>query len=934
MTNIPHIDASVFQPYLKQAGSLYDAFQRAKEESDDGASSFLRRPRTPSKSDQVSGLLKRGHNRQGSVSSANRPDTISSIPGSPAEAPQPKRRGSGGSSRRAPLQTTPISVIPSVYFEQDFHLENPRTFDTVSERSEIVRPQPGANGFVTSPGSSGRKALATNAILQEKLSWYMDTVEIHLISSISTASTSFFAALGSLRELHLEASESVGKIKALREDLGRLDRNMAVGGLKVVAMRRRRDNVRKLGDAVQQLQDIVELVAHCEEQVDNGKIEDALDGLTRVEKLIRGDCGDISSLHLAADLQRADGVFTDLRGIKALDGADEDIGYLKGRIGKGFESRFLEALLGDIRHHVDAVPSTITFQRWDKASQRNRGSHVRTPSVYPAYLQFDDSLRATLRANLEGLARSENVMPATMAYKEAVLREVKSLIRRHLPSSSDEDNESTMSASTQGGRTMTQQEKSSILARNLRSLDAEDAEEMLKKIYSNVGEGLRRLATQVKVLLDVTSSLGNSQTTGGLKSPQSLSPSNMDASLGSAPEFPSRRSAIPHEDIQQALDMSNLLGLAVDIAQGQITKILKVRSEQSTHLSLSRFLRYFHLNRLFADECEAISGRGGTALKTAVNVHIKDFVTHFGDSERQRLVQSMDADRWDAKDFADSDSLILGRILEASTRDIEAWTKVCIIWEEEGQLINGERQANGSAANGTIPMIDRVRSASVDEQKYILPESAFTILKGIETFEQLLAGIPSMTQEITSSLLDYLKLFNSRSSQLILGAGATRSAGLKNITTKHLALASQALSFVTAMTPYVREFVRRQSSGSGQLMTEFDKVKRLYQEHQSGINDKLVDIMSGRATTHVNVMKKINWDTTPNTLAANPYMETLVKETTTLHKVLSKHLPDMTVRMIMEPVFASYREQWGKAFADAEVKTVAGKDRYVSLINK
>lgn len=116
-------------------------------------------------------------------------------------------------------------------------------------------------------------------------------------------------------------------------------------------------------------------------------------------------------------------------------------------------------------------------------------------------------------------------------------------------------------------------------------------------------------------------------------------------------------------------------------------------------------------------------------------------------------------------------------------------------------------------------------------------------------------------------------------------------------------------------------------------MVEFDKVKRLYQEHQSGINDKLVDIMSGRATTHVNVMKKIDWDTPLANPNVNPYMETLVKETATLHKVLSKHLPDMTVRMIMDPVFSSYREQWGKAFYELDVKTVAGRERQVVCRN-
>jgi vacuolar protein sorting-associated protein 54 len=926
LTNIPHIEPSAFLPYLKQAGSLYEAFQRAKEGDGQPQS---RRVRASSKTDQVSGILNQAHTRQGSVSKTQIPETLVASLGSPPERPHPNRKTSGGLSKRGPLTVAPLSTIPSVYFEQDFHLENPRTFDIVSERSEIVRPPPGANGAVTTPGQGGRKALASNAILQEKLSWYMDTVEVHLISSISTASSSFFAALGSLRDLHLEASASVARIKTLREDLASLDRNMALGGLKIVAMRRRQENMRKLGDAVQQLREIVEAVARCEDQVDKGKIEEALRGLVEVEYLIAGERR--RPIALNEENTVAQERLVDLRSLKALEGAGNDIAYLRQRIGKSFEARFLEALLSDLRKHVDGTPSNATFQRWDKASNRSRGTHARTPSVYPTYLQTDDSLRTILRTSLEGLARSDSLKPVMTAYREAVWREVKTLIRRHLPSSYDEDNESTMSASTQGGRHMTQQEKSSVLARNLRALEPEDAEDMLKKIYSNVGEALRRLGTQVKVVLDITSSFDSGSATRGVKSPP-LSPpaANVDGYMNGAPIGPAGRGSIQQEDIQQTLDMTNLLGQAVDIAQAQITKILKVRAEQSVRLPLPQFLQYFHLNRLFADECEAVSGRGGTALKNVVNIHIKEFVHYAGDTERQRLVQGMDADRWDARDFTDADNQLLCNLIDGSTKDIEAWAKASIIWSDQPAPVNGDQQINGIDTNGTPPK-DRIRSATIDEQKFILPESALIVLAGIGQFERLITGIPSMTQEITSSLLEYLKLFNSRSSQLILGAGATRSTNLKNITTKHLALASQALSFVTTLTPYVREFVRRHSSGAGSLMVEFDKVKRLYQEHQSGINDKLVDIMSGRATTHVNAMKKIDWDMPAEPQAVNTYLETLVKETTTLHKVLSKHLPETTVRMIMDPVFSSYREQWGKAFSDADVKTVAGKERCVSV---
>ncbi|KAL8948246.1 MAG: hypothetical protein Q9222_005557 [Ikaeria aurantiellina] len=924
LTNIPHVDPSVFRPYLNQAGSLYDAFQRAKESNN---TLQHRRPRTASRGSEVSpGLGARSSKRHGSTSSITRDGIASPTRPSSGDSPQPIRRPSGLPGRRAPLPVTPLSTIPAVYFEPDFHLENPRTFDIVSERSEIVRPPPNTNSSTAVAGSTGRKALASNAILQEKLSWYMDTVEVHLISSISTASTSFFAALGSLRELHLEAAQSVAKIQSLRNDLVGLDKDMASGGLKIVAMRRRRENMRMLARAVRQLQDVADAFAHCEGQVEKGDIEDALGGLAAVERLISGEPNaPTGQPHDRSDL-------IDLHGIQALESADRDMFMLRKRIGKGFESRFLETLLGDLREHVDSVPSTATFQRWSKAPHRSRGHHDRTPSAFPAYLQMDESIRSSLRAHLEGLARAGTIMPAAMAFREAALREVKAIIKRPLPSSSDDDTESTMSASTQGGRHLTQQEKSSILARNLRALDGDDAEDMLKQMYSNVGEALRRLGTQVKVLLDVTSSFASRPVPSGVKSPMSPPPSTRDGCLsGPAPDI-KVRTPVQQEDIQQALDMSSLLGQSVDIAQSQITKVLKARSDQNTRLPLSQFLRYFHLNRMFADECEAVSGRSGQALKTIVNSHIKDFVSQFGDGLMQQLVKSMDADRWEAKDFGLEDNQILDRILEASTKEIDSWVRASLVWEKGNEAANSEVHINGDTNGANVPK-DRTRSATVDEQKYILTDSTLLVLRAIEQFERLVTGIPSMTQEITLLLLEYLRLFNSRCQQLVLGAGATKIAGLKNITTKHLALSSQALSFITALTPHIREFVRRHSSGAGQLMIEFDKVRRLYQEHQYGVHDKFVEIMNGRASTHVSGMKKINWDATAKEgQGVNPYLETLIKETLTLHKVLSKFLPEMTIHMIMNPVFNSYREQLGKGFQEMEVKTFAGKSKMLSDI--
>jgi vacuolar protein sorting-associated protein 54 len=292
----------------------------------------------------------------------------------------------------------------------------------------------------------------------------------------------------------------------------------------------------------------------------------------------------------------------------------------------------------------------------------------------------------------------------------------------------------------------------------------------------------------------------------------------------------------------------------------------------------------------------------------------------------------MDSDRWDAKDFGDKENALLTRVLESSTKDVEIWAATSRIWlSPEGNGNPASQTIDSAAINGNgAPAIgkDRVRSAVVDEQKYILPECALAMLRVLERFLHLVTGIPSMSQDITSSLLDCLKLFNSRSSQLILGAGATRSAGLKRITTKHLALASQALSFFTAIIPYVREFIRRHSS-SNSALSEFDKVRRLFQEHQSGIHEKLVDIMSSRVAIHVENMRKIDWEAEKDSTSVSPYMETLVAETGTLHRVLAKHLPETTVMMIMDPVFSSYREQLTMAFQSITLKSEAARQRSV-----
>lgn len=905
LTNIPHVEPSAFRDYLSRIGPLFESFQRARAE------------------DQAASLPEKAKDSDTSQSPIlSRQNSTTSLL-SPVEAPQPRRRSSAY-ARRKLNEPTPLSTIPTVYFEQNFQLENPRTFDVVSEHAEIVKPPPGTpdtdqNGAPRPP----RKSLASNAILQEKLSWYMDTVEVHLINSISNASTSFFAALGSLRDLEHEAADSVTRIQKLRGDLAKLDQDMAMGGLEVANLRRRHENVRQLGRAVEQVARVVDHAKHCEELVESGEYDAAAEAMVKLDKLISGKADNSPYL-------------LDLRPMKALQGLSDGLNQLQFRISKGFETRFLESLLSDLRQHVDKVPPNHTLRRWASTFQRVRGE-ARLQAPPPAYMDATGGLRSDLLASLNGLTGSGQSARATAAFRDAVMKEMKNLIKKHLPSSNDDDVESVTSISTRGGRQLSQQEKSAILARNLRALDDDAAEELFVKIYTGVSEALRRLGVQTKVLLDVTSTVSVPS--------QPQSPINISIQSPDGQRSRSRSPMPPslQEEMTQAVDMSSLLGQAVDVAQTQISRILKVRTEQSVRMPLDRFLRYFTLNRLFADECEAVSGHSGSALKTIVAGQLTAFVHSRSEAENQRIAQKLDSDQWEAKDFTEANQAVLSRILQGMSSDPPIWLRGTRIWDDLSfAKSNGSSATNGAATgtNGTAtPDVagatkSQAKPAYVDETRYLLVASATSLLGAVEEFLSLIASVPSISSVAVQALVDLLRTFNSRTSQLVLGAGATRIAGLKNITTKHLALASQALSFVIALVPYMREAVRRHvGGGKAEILGEFDKVKRLYQDHQMGIHDKLVEIMTARATAHVNAMKKIDFDTKATSDSASPYMETLTKETATLYRVLSRHLSEPDVAGILAQIFNNYRETWTRAFAEAEIKTPSGKERFAMHVH-
>ncbi|CAL5410407.1 unnamed protein product [Camellia sinensis] len=100
------------------------------------------------------------------------------------------------------------------------------------------------------------------------------------------------------------------------------------------------------------------------------------------------------------------------------------------------------------------------------------------------------------------------------------------------------------------------------------------------------------------------------------------------------------------------------------------------------------------------------------------------------------------------------------------------------------------------------------------------------MLKMLSEYIDINNNLPALSSEVVHRVVEILKFFNTRTCQLVLGTGALQVAGLKSITSKHLALASQVISFMDGIIPEIRRilFMKVPETQKALLLSAIDRV--------------------------------------------------------------------------------------------------------------
>ncbi|KAJ7085793.1 Vps54-like protein-domain-containing protein, partial [Mycena belliarum] len=767
----------------------------------------------------------------------------------------------------------PLDVVPSVFFKPAFNLGDPRTFDAVTEQ-DVPGHDPAAD-----PTS-----LSYSLPLLEKYSHYADTVEQHLVREISLRSASFFAALTNLHELQSESEECLDRISKLRGLLKDVDEKGAKKGLEVVRKGSRMRNLGKVREGVKFVGGVVEMTGVAKGLVAAGQWDQALGVLEDMEEL--WEVPPVSEPHAHVVLSRSSSA-TKVHGngrLSSLPPTPEERPLpspaLPPPIIPLSSLNAFAALPTHLRTLTMEITSSLSNElvsvlRVDLLERISGGM----PTGSKSKAQSLKDLKDRLRPLLHGLARTKGVREATLSWRGVVLDEVRGIIRRRFPAFDIPDEDS-------GSVTPNRNADGAIsrpgLGNHLRNMPPAEFLELIQAIYKsflNAVEGLHAQGTAFLEVLETTST-----------------------------ENPPNTVALQDE-------LADILGSAAELSNTQAAKLVIIRSDQHAALSLTDFFAFFNDSWSFVVKCEVICRKMIVGLRGVVISQSKAFLQTFHQARLNQSASLVENEQWEQVDATPPIQHLTDVLVDCAVRDVPELLVVNgappapPVSTSETSLLTLSSSASLTTSSSTNSI--RLR---IEERTFSTVLATSEVLALLLDYLRVIMNLSMLTTDTMSRVIEFLKAFNSRTCQVVLGAGAMRSAGLKNITAKHLALASQSLSITIALIPYVRETFRRHlSQKQAVMLVEFDKLKRDYQEHQNEIHAKLIAIMGDRLSTHIRTFQSVDWSAPP--AGVNSYMSVLVRETVTLHKVLSRHLSVAVVEDVMTQVFAAINHRLSEEYA-------------------
>lgn len=399
-----------------------------------------------------------------------------------------------------------------------------------------------------------------------------------------------------------------------------------------------------------------------------------------------------------------------------------------------------------------------------------------------------------------------------------------------------------------------------------------------------------------------------------------------------------------------------ILKTLCDLCYRHIISLLVARREANVSMDLAEIKVLWDSTMSFLGAVEQISGTAGFGLKSTLLTQAKQFVEHVHKGGVGRLLAALDAERWVQTDVgaerqAEIDHLMAGRAVLAAraSSSVQSLQEDRPLSFPKEDSISDVQDLSHSRESGELSISSSISNDGhsenrhrfvateviIGEERYKVVYSAVLLISLLNSYLNVAANFPMLAMDVMQCVVNLLRLFNTRTAQLVLGAGAIQAtARLRSITAKHLALASQCLGLILVLLPHVRAALAAHLQTKQQaFLIELDRLRQEYAEHQERVLTKFVAIM-GELIAHSAAntgLRETDWDALGS--AACRFVEEVIKGTTTMHRVLYQILPPTQVQDIFNRVFDLLGHRLKEYLDHARPRTNAGRERLVDEVS-
>lgn len=205
--------------------------------------------------------------------------------------------------------------------------------------------------------------------------------------------------------------------------------------------------------------------------------------------------------------------------------------------------------------------------------------------------------------------------------------------------------------------------------------------------------------------------------------------------------------------------------------------------------------------------------------------------------------------------------------------------------------------------------------AEVEGVRYKVVWSCLLLVEMVMTNIEASAHFQNLASNVVGKVAELLRLFNSRTTQLVLGAGAIHSAArLKSINAKHLSLVTQCLGMTIAILPHVRAALMAQLPHKQHtLLSDIDRIKKEFMDHNEKVLNKFVTIIGGIVEhglapriggTDFDARAKNTATNADGDIVCCVFLEGVLTNTRKMHQVLSTLLPPDHLQDVFSRIFA------------------------------